>query len=410
MEQHEIRKRLKKELDKGRYEHTKGVMYTAGCMAMAYETSIEQAMLAGLLHDCAKCIPDDEKLQICEEHDIPINAVEYESPFLLHAKLGAYLAETVYEVKDPEILHAIKVHTTGAPDMSTLDKIIYIADYIEPGRNKAADLPRVRKLAFEDLDTCMAEILCDTNFLHLHSGTMGAGHGHSDKLHIDLVVNGEDVLMDGGRYTYVSGPKRFSYKDPSGHNTITVDDLPFTVCKDSWECSKLSQPVKENFRCMELAEFAQAGQLGYMDLPGGVYVNRKVVYIKPDLYVLADEMYTGDRHTYQQYFHFNNHGTVTQNAPGEKKFPCVAYRGKMAEADFYFVSAQVKAELKSGHIARHYNVEEENTVCKVTKQGEGFTSLITVIDAQPGRPLSIVRNAEHQLFYSLPFFLRRFHL
>ena len=128
MEQHEIRKRLKKELDKGRYEHTKGVMYTAGCMAMAYETSIEQAMLAGLLHDCAKCIPDDEKLQICEEHDIPINAVEYESPFLLHAKLGAYLAETVYEVKDPEILHAIKVHTTGAPDMSTLDKIIYIAE------------------------------------------------------------------------------------------------------------------------------------------------------------------------------------------------------------------------------------------------------------------------------------------
>lgn len=241
------------------------------------------------------------------------------------------------------------------------------------------------------------------NFLHLHSGTMGAGHGHSDKLHIDLVVNGEDVLMDGGRYTYVSGPKRFSYKDPSGHNTITVDDLPFTVCKDSWECSKLSQPVKENFRCTKLAEFAQAGQLGYMDLPSGVYVNRKVVYIKPDLYVLADEMYTGDRHTYQQYFHFNNHGTVTQNAPGEKKFPCVAYRGKMAEADFYFVSAQVKAELKSGHIARHYNVEEENTVCKVTKQGEGFTSLITVIDAQPGRPLSIeklpVRSALKQTDY-----------
>ena len=64
MEQHEIRKRLKKELDKGRYEHTKGVMYTAGCMAMAYETSIEQAMLAGLLHDCAKCIPNEKKLNM----------------------------------------------------------------------------------------------------------------------------------------------------------------------------------------------------------------------------------------------------------------------------------------------------------------------------------------------------------
>ena len=94
MEQHEIRKRLKKELDKGRYEHTKGVMYTAGCMAMAYETSIEQAMLAGLLHDCAKCIPDDEKLQICEEHDIPINAVEYESPSLPDKLPAWHAAET----------------------------------------------------------------------------------------------------------------------------------------------------------------------------------------------------------------------------------------------------------------------------------------------------------------------------
>ena len=162
MEQHEIRKRLKKELDKGRYEHTKGVMYTAGCMAMAYETSIEQAMLAGLLHDCAKCIPDDEKLQICEEHDIPINAVEYESPFLLHAKLGAYLAETVYEVKDPEILHAIKVHTTGAPDMSTLDKIIYIADYIEPNREEFDGLEEARRLAYLDLDMAMKYILEST--------------------------------------------------------------------------------------------------------------------------------------------------------------------------------------------------------------------------------------------------------
>ena len=162
MEQHEIRKRLKKELDKGRYEHTKGVMYTAGCMAMAYETSIEQAMLAGLLHDCAKCIPDDEKLQICEEHDIPINAIEYESPFLLHAKLGAYLAETVYEVKDPKILHAIKVHTTGAPDMSTLDKIIYIADYIEPNREKFDGLEEARRLAYLDLDMAMKYILEST--------------------------------------------------------------------------------------------------------------------------------------------------------------------------------------------------------------------------------------------------------
>ena len=157
-----IKKTLKKELDKDRYEHTLGVMYTSACLAMANGYDMEKAQLAGLLHDCAKCIPDDEKLQICEEHDIPINAVEYESPFLLHAKLGAYLAETVYEVKDPEILHAIKVHTTGAPDMSTLDKIIYIADYIEPGRRELPNMADVRRLAFQNIDECLYRILKDS--------------------------------------------------------------------------------------------------------------------------------------------------------------------------------------------------------------------------------------------------------
>lgn len=158
----EIRKKLKKKLDRGRYEHTEGVMYTAACLAMAHGYSIEQAMLAGLLHDCAKCIPNDKKLLLCKENDIPITAVEYENPQLLHAKLGAYLAETEYGIKNPQILHAIKVHTTGEPAMSTLDKIIYIADYMEPTRDRAANLNYIRQLSFKDLDACMAQILYDT--------------------------------------------------------------------------------------------------------------------------------------------------------------------------------------------------------------------------------------------------------
>lgn len=162
MEQNDIRKKLKKSLDKGRYEHTRGVMYTAACLAMAYGYSVEKAMLAGLLHDCAKCIPNDEKLKMCNKNDIAINEVERQSPYLLHAKLGAYLAEEEYGVKDPEVLHAIKVHTTGAADMSLLDKIVFIADYIEPGRTKAVDLTLIRQLAFQDLDACLLRILHNT--------------------------------------------------------------------------------------------------------------------------------------------------------------------------------------------------------------------------------------------------------
>ena len=120
----EIRKKLKKELDKDRYEHTKGVMYTAGCLAMAHEYDIGKAMLAGLLHDCAKCLEDEEKIALCEKYHVLISEAEFANPTLLHAKAGAILAETRYEVTDPQILHAISVHTTGEPNMSILDKII----------------------------------------------------------------------------------------------------------------------------------------------------------------------------------------------------------------------------------------------------------------------------------------------
>ena len=123
----DIKTKLKQTQNEGRYEHTKGVMYTAGCLAMAHKYPLDRAMLAGLLHDCAKCLPDNEILRLCREHNISVSPIEESNPFLLHAKLGAYLAETEYDITDPEILHAIKVHTTGEPDMSTLDKIIFIA-------------------------------------------------------------------------------------------------------------------------------------------------------------------------------------------------------------------------------------------------------------------------------------------
>lgn len=162
-----IKKTLKKELDKDRYEHTLGVMYTSACLAMANGYDMEKAQLAGLLHDCAKCIPNEKKLKICAKNNIPVTQVEKDNPFLLHAKVGAFLARALYEIEDEEILHAISVHTTGAPAMNTLDKIVFIADYIEPKRDKAANLKEIRKTAFEDLDEALKMILCDTiNYLN----------------------------------------------------------------------------------------------------------------------------------------------------------------------------------------------------------------------------------------------------
>lgn len=161
-ELYKMRKKLKKYLDKDRFHHTIGVMYTASCLAMRYGISLEKAEIAGLLHDCAKCIPNDEKLKLCKRYRIQYNKVEEANPGLLHAKLGAYLANKKYDIKDKEILSAITYHTTGCPAMTVLEQIIYIADYIEPSRNVAPNLPVIRELAFKDLDLCMYQILKDS--------------------------------------------------------------------------------------------------------------------------------------------------------------------------------------------------------------------------------------------------------
>ena len=155
-------KKLQRHLDKGRYEHTLGVMYTCASLAMAYHYDIEKAMLAGLLHDCAKCLTDEKRLSICKKNKIPVTAVEKKNPFLLHAKVGAYLAYQKYGVSNPDILNAIRSHTTGRQNMSTLEKIVFIADYIEPGRTHAANLAEIRRIAFVDLDKAFVRILSDT--------------------------------------------------------------------------------------------------------------------------------------------------------------------------------------------------------------------------------------------------------
>ena len=154
-----LQKQMKEALSEDRFEHTIGVMYTAESLAMRYGVDMTKAAVAGLLHDCAKCIPNAQKIKMCKKNDIEISEMEDKNPSLLHAKLGAFLAEDLYGVDDPEILNAIKWHTTGKPDMTMLDIIIYMADYIEPNRDKAPNLKQIRKLCFENIEEALYQVL-----------------------------------------------------------------------------------------------------------------------------------------------------------------------------------------------------------------------------------------------------------
>lgn len=157
-----FRKQLKSKLDTMRYEHSVSVSYTCIALAMRYGFSLEKAELAGLLHDCAKRYTDNELIARCQKHGLSLTESELKAPAVIHAKYGAWMARNKFGIQDEEILSAIQCHTTGKPGMGILDKILYIADYIEPRRYKADNLPQIRRMAYEDLDQTMYAILKGT--------------------------------------------------------------------------------------------------------------------------------------------------------------------------------------------------------------------------------------------------------
>ncbi|HIU02890.1 MAG TPA: bis(5'-nucleosyl)-tetraphosphatase (symmetrical) YqeK [Candidatus Onthocola gallistercoris] len=157
-----IQKDIEKKQSASRFEHTLGVQYTSACLAMAHGVCVEDARLAGLLHDCAKQLDDKTLLKEAEKYHLDMTDVERRQPYLLHGKVGAVYAKEKYHVEDPDILNAITYHTTGRPGMSILEKIVFTADYIEPGRDKAPNLKELRQEAFRDIDKAVWLILKQT--------------------------------------------------------------------------------------------------------------------------------------------------------------------------------------------------------------------------------------------------------
>ncbi|MBR3397769.1 MAG: bis(5'-nucleosyl)-tetraphosphatase (symmetrical) YqeK [Lachnospiraceae bacterium] len=156
----EIEEKLKDTLDEERFRHTLGVSYTAAAIAMAHGYDVQKARLAGMLHDCAKSVPKEKRIPMCEEYGIEVSECEKENTGLLHSKLGVMIADRIYGISDEEILGSIRWHTTGRPEMSILEQIIYIADYIEPNRDTYLEIPaEIRQYAFSDLDRCCAMIM-----------------------------------------------------------------------------------------------------------------------------------------------------------------------------------------------------------------------------------------------------------
>lgn len=127
----DILKWLKENLNEERYIHTLGTAQKAKDLAQRYGLNSEKAYIAGLLHDCAKCFDNEKLISIIKEH-LEVEECEMLNYKTLHAPVSAYIADTEFGVEDKEILSAIRWHTLGKLDMSDFEKVIFLADKIEP--------------------------------------------------------------------------------------------------------------------------------------------------------------------------------------------------------------------------------------------------------------------------------------
>ncbi len=141
-------------LSADRVAHVAGVESTAVRLAAHWGEDPDRAAVAGILHDITKALKREKQLKLCEKYGIMLDNAERENPALLHARTGAELARELFGVSDA-VYDAIRWHTTGKPDMTVLEKIIYLADYTEPTRNFSG-VEELRALCLEDLDRAMA--------------------------------------------------------------------------------------------------------------------------------------------------------------------------------------------------------------------------------------------------------------
>ena len=152
IDKEEILNYLETNLSTKRFIHSLGVAEEAVRLAKRYSCDTQKAYIAGLVHDCAKELNTEISIALLKDkYNVEITDEFIQSPRLLHGLVGSYLINDLFNISDPEIIDAVRYHTTGKANISLLSAIIYIADYIEPNRIYG-DVDFLRKLTYNNLN------------------------------------------------------------------------------------------------------------------------------------------------------------------------------------------------------------------------------------------------------------------
>lgn len=267
----QMKEKLSTMLTDHRYTHSLGVMETAEKLAMLFGVDREKAVIAGLLHDCAKQIEKPTQLAMCEELGVELDEMKRENLALLHAELGAKLAETEFGITDNEIIGAIQFHTLGRPDMTDLEKILYLSDMIEPNRREYEGLAGLRELSEKNLTEATLYGL-ELTIAHierkgqvLHTQTMEAERFYRNLLHKEVYhmeplspfekAKKATVLLDSKKAEQVSLLK-------VGELTILADYFVICTGNSSTQVKAMADFVEEEFEKIEISPISREGKQG----------------------------------------------------------------------------------------------------------------------------------------------------
>lgn len=209
------------------------------------------------------------------------------------------------------------------------------------------------------------------DYLHVRCGSLGGGHGHFDKLHLNYIAGGDEFFTDPGRNTYVDGEVRRALKSSRSHNGVFVDGADYSTCLDAWDVSGL--PLAVNGGCKQKGPFTyiQCGHLGYMDK--GIFINRRMIAVGTRLILLADEAFGAGEHTYEQQFHIPPEIHVQTTKDG------AILTGRRCCAELISLNEQALIIKEHCHISRHYNQLEQGVRLSAGISESGNTTLLTAI-------------------------------
>ena len=211
----------------------------------------------------------------------------------------------------------------------------------------------------------------DATYTSFHLKKLGCGHGHDNLLHFTIFANGRDYLIDGGRFSYVDNEWREFFKNNKSHNTLGVDDLTNSIYKDSWLNTFEARSQGVYTKITTDFDYAEAENTAYKRLVDPVFIKRRMLYLKPDVWLVFDSFSANGNHAYAQYFNFPNKNIQIENEGLTTTYADSNLRIQPIKAS--------EIKLSDAWWSSEYNLKEETKRAEIFKQSEGFTSFITLL-------------------------------